>query len=42
MHISAEHLRSAAHRTEKYGSAAVLSFQPNCTILRKPFNESNM
>ncbi len=35
MHISAQNLRSAAHRTFMYGSAAVLSFEPNCTILEK-------
>lgn len=35
MHILAEKLRFAAHRTEKYGFAAVLAFQPNCTIFRE-------
>jgi hypothetical protein len=35
MHISPEKLRSNAHRTTLYGSAWVLGFQANCTILEK-------
>ena len=37
MHILPENLRSSLHRTEKYGSAAVLDFRTDCTILQKSF-----
>lgn len=38
MHISAQNLRFAAHRTFEYGSAAMLSSEPNCTILEKSYS----